>query len=431
MNQVRLRQYALRIGPGRALSTLLVAGVGLVLLMTANPVRAQWFHSYNRVATAAPVYGNSSHQQPNGGSRWFSSAATARPSSTGNAAAPLPSPYVAYGGYGPPARLMGRPGEPRTPPPQNPPVGHQAILYNAGGTPTAYRQLSTNWSDPAGGVAHTPPHYAQPVSPCGPSGGNESCGCSNSWGWQIVPEGLLYPNYLAGVKEPRMGAVFNNEANDGWKWDLSIGGRFGVVRYGTPDAYGGQGWQLDVEACANPRLDPESNMDLEATDYRFGIPLTYARGRYRMKIAYFHLSSHLGDEFAIRNGLGGRINYSRDAILWGHSYLITDNLTAYGEVGFGFKTDVNEPWDFQFGLDYSSPCANGFRGSPFFALNAHLREEVDFGGNAVAQVGWQWRSRTEGHLLRVGLQYYNGKHERYEFFDTSEQKFGFGIWYDF
>src|SRR5690606_15666270 len=55
----------------------------------------------------------------------------------------------------------------------------------------------------------------------------------DAWGWQVLPVGLLYRSYLAGVKESRLGATFNHETNDGWKWDLAAGGRTGLLRYGN------------------------------------------------------------------------------------------------------------------------------------------------------------------------------------------------------
>ena len=61
----------------------------------------------------------------------------------------------------------------------------------------------------------------------------------------------------------------------------------------------------------------------------------------------------------------------------------------------------------------------------FFAVNAHLREENDYGGNFTVQTGWQWRGRT-GHLLRLGMQYFNGMSEQYEFYNKFEEQIGVG-----
>ena len=80
-------------------------------------------------------------------------------------------------------------------------------------------------------------------------------------------------------------------------------------------------------------------MEIVATDFRIGVPLTYGVGRYQTKLAYYHLSSHLGDEFMLRNPGTPRINYSREVIVWGHSWYGTDSLRLYGEVGWAFHVD--------------------------------------------------------------------------------------------
>ena len=256
----------------------------------------------------------------------------------------------------------------------------------------------------------------------------------SEWKWRILPRDLIFSSFLAGVKESRISTVWFHDDSQGRLWDSTLGARVGLVRFGTGDDFPfyPQGWQLDVEAAGNPRLDLEDGRrDLVASDFRAGVPLTYGQGRYQVKFAYYHLSSHLGDEFLLRTG-ATRINFVRDVLVWGHSYYLNDALRAYGEVGYGVHTDGgSEPWEFQFGLDFAPACSTGFHGAPFFALNAHLREEFNFGGNFVAQAGWAWRKRRGGPLVRIGVQYYNGQSSQWQLFNTFEQQIGFGTWYDF
>jgi hypothetical protein len=248
---------------------------------------------------------------------------------------------------------------------------------------------------------------------------------------QIMPNGLIYRSYMAGVKEPRFASVWSSENDFGPVWDIAIGGRVGILRYGTTDDNRPEGWQLDFEGAVFPRLDPNGvSTPLIAADYRAGIPLTYGRGPLHCKFAYYHLSSHLGDEFLLSTG-HPRINYTRDALVLGAGYYCTDALRVYGEVGYAFNAvDGAKPWEVQFGADLSPPHT-GLKGSPFAAVNAHLREEVNFGGNFVAQAGWQWRQYANGRIFRLGVQYFNGMSDRYEFFDDYENKVGGGLWFDY
>lgn len=250
--------------------------------------------------------------------------------------------------------------------------------------------------------------------------------------WQILPEGLIYHSYLAGVKESRLATAWVYEKDEGWLADSTLGARIGLLRNGTQGPAMVQGFQLDFEGAVFLRQDLEIDLDVVSMDFRAGLPLTYGIGRYQTKFAYYHLSSHLGDEYMESNPTVTRINFARDVLVWGHSYNLTDDLRVYGEAGWAFYSDGgSDPWEFQFGAEYSPACRVGPRGSPFVAVNAHLRQEVDFGGNFVAQAGWQWRRRVGGGRFRVGAHYYNGKSPQYEFFNDFERQLGVGLWYDF
>jgi hypothetical protein len=250
------------------------------------------------------------------------------------------------------------------------------------------------------------------------------------WEWQLLPDGLIYRSYLAGFKEPRFHSFWAYEQNEGVVWDIALGGRVGLVRYGSHNDVRPEGFQFDLEGAAFPRLMPELEDDLWAADFRAGAPLTFGVGPHQTKLAYYHLSSHLGDEYLLKHPTVTRFNYSRDVIVLGQSYYATDDLRLYAEAGWAFYSDVAGEWEFQFGIDYSPLVYNGFRGTPFAAINGHLREEVDFSGNLVVQAGWQWRSAASGHLVRFGVEYFNGLSDQFSFFNQHENKVGLALWYD-
>lgn len=252
----------------------------------------------------------------------------------------------------------------------------------------------------------------------------------SDWEWHIRPTGFVYHTYWASAQEPRLSTQLIDESGNGSMLDSTIGGRIGLVRFGPRDR--AEGFQLDLLASASLRQDPNEGLDVIGTDYRFDIPLTYGVGPHRFKLGYYHVSSHTGDEFLLKNPTHVRLNFFRDVLVFGYSYYATPELRLYGEAGWAFGSEFSEPWEFQFGLDYGPSHATGARGAPFIAINSHLREELDFGGNLAVQAGWAWRTNRPGDgTLRTGLYYYNGGSPQFSFYRESEQQTGWGLWYDY
>jgi hypothetical protein len=260
--------------------------------------------------------------------------------------------------------------------------------------------------------------------------GREVGSSNRSWQWQVFPDGLIWRSYLAGVKEPRCGAQWFHERKQGWLYEAALGARVGIVRYGTQRAIQPEGWQFDFEGGVFPRIETGS-LDVVSSDFRYGAWLTRGLGAHRTKFAFYHLSAHLADEYMVNHPEAQPINYIRDVLVLGHSYYWTRDLRLYGEAGCAVRVDAgSEPWEFQFGIDYSPAQVTGFWPDWFAAINGHLRQEVDFGGNLSLQTGLQWRGNT-GNLFRLGMYYYSGKSNQYQFFNRFEDQLGMGLWYDF
>ena len=188
------------------------------------------------------------------------------------------------------------------------------------------------------------------------------------WSWQLLPTGLMYKSYLAGVREPRLGSQLVHERDQGWLLDSTIGARVGLFRYGTDNDLWPQGWQVDVEAATFPRLD--ANRNLVEADYRAGIPLTTRQGPWEAKFGYYHYCAHVGDLYLLDHPEFVRINFVHDTLIWGLAlYLNPDrSVRLYSEAGWSFHTDGGaQPWEFQFGIELSSADPTGPWGAPFFA----------------------------------------------------------------
>ncbi len=306
------------------------------------------------------------------------------------------------------------------------------VTYPTAAAPTA--PTSTwDWNVPTS----QPPYVATNVYPSNPTDAYpliaDPTAADDCWSWQFLPEGLIYRSYWAGVHEPRMALVLFGERDGRSLWDAALGGRVGLVRLGTRDPFHPQGWEIDFEGAAMPRLTLDDMRDLETVDFRAGVPITYGVDDWQFKFGYYHLSSHMGDEYIINHpgAINDRINYVRDSLILGASYYPMPSVRLYSEVGYAFNADGGaEPWEFQFGTEYAKPGPTGTRGTPFLAVNGHLLEEHNFGGSVSAQAGWLWRGQT-GQVMRLGAHFYNGKSSQYQTFDDSEQQVGAGLWYDF
>ena len=204
-----------------------------------------------------------------------------------------------------------------------------------------------------------------------------------------------------------------------------------ALAYGTTDALLPDGWEVDLEGAGIPRLDLEHDENLVSVDFRAGLPITYGSGPWRTKTGYYHTSSHLGDEQLLTYPNTQRYNYSRDVLLLGESYYITPALRIYGEMGWAFYADVGQEWEFQFGWELAPAIPTGRHAPPYAAMNGHLRQEVNFSGNFVAQAGWAWREGPSARLFRIGLEYFNGLSDQYQFWNQFEEKLGAGVWYDY
>lgn len=258
------------------------------------------------------------------------------------------------------------------------------------------------------------------------------CGECNGYHWEFLPKESLYPFYLADPKASRMAGQWIEATDDGTLLDGTLGGRFGLFRYvdATPGPFK-RGIQADIEGSAQVRLDMDREHDVRSVDFRAGVPIAVSFGRFQTRFGYYHLSSHVGDEFLIRLPAFDRLNYSRDVLFLGGAYWLNESTRVYGEAGWAFYYDVCEPWEFTFGIESAPRRATGLRGAPFYAINSRLQEEVDYGGSLTAQVGWAWRSAYNTGLLRTGLHYFNGKSNQFSFFDDHEELIGAGLWYDF
>lgn len=130
-----------------------------------------------------------------------------------------------------------------------------------------------------------------------------------------LPQDFLFESLLADPKRPRFFvSVVDARAGDLETTVAAVayGGRYGLVRWPGEDPR--EGWQLNLSGAVFAQFDLETpSMDLINADYTIGLPLTYRSGRNSARLRVYHQSSHLGDEYLLRNN-PERVSLSYEAV---------------------------------------------------------------------------------------------------------------------
>ena len=126
---------------------------------------------------------------------------------------------------------------------------------------------------------------------------------SEASGYVPLPRGDVFCPLLADPKGQRSFVSYLIETNDDEKnaqvGSVGISDAFGLLRFGGSRA--GDGFQISITGSVFAQFDLDvSSYDLINADYIIGIPITIRRGAFSTRLKLFHQSSHLGDEFLLR-----------------------------------------------------------------------------------------------------------------------------------
>ena len=249
----------------------------------------------------------------------------------------------------------------------------------------------------------------------------------------LLPQGLLWRPPIANPEEPRsymkLYQSLDTEEFPSVN-DCAIGGTLPVVRFSrleTPN----EGMQVDVFAVAFSRF-----VDIRtfaAVDYRFGVPFTYAIGKWSFKVAYEHTSCHVGDELLIKDDLPSK-DSTRNETVFAISYRVVDALRVYGQFGWAwqqssFVQDIDK-YRYVIGAEWSKPGPTGVWGQPFAAIDCEFRGDEDYTPNVTAQIGWEWSGQKYNPGLRIALEYYDGRSPFGQFIDRHESWVALGVFLD-
>lgn len=251
--------------------------------------------------------------------------------------------------------------------------------------------------------------------------------------FQAFPGTLLWEPPLASKAEPRMELLFTtlDDTTSQQTVDGYIGATVGIFRF-TP-AESRWAFQLDFFGLVASRF---SKYDyLIASDYRAGLPITWACGPWHGKFGYEHTSTHLGDELMLLTGRQ-RIPSVRDELVLGLGRWFWNQLRVYGEFGYAFFFDSvvrdADPVRFAVGAEWRTREATGLLGKPFGAVHIAFPGDQHYSANLTVQAGWMWRQPGQRLAnLRIFGEYYTGRAPFGQIFQETNQFFGLGVAIDY
>ena len=226
----------------------------------------------------------------------------------------------------------------------------------------------------------------------------------------------IWQQPIAHQRTPRM-QVKQLWDDDGAPFqDVTLGGVMPILdwRLNRTD------FQFSISGAVFSRF--ESFGHLVAEDYLGVVQLSGQTVGLQWRLAFEHLSAHLGDEFLEAQPSRSRISYFRDEFVVGLSRPMTDKFRGYFQFGQAFNGhDSEEPTRFNGGFEWTPTTQLAYSiAVPYFAVDFELRSEQSYDPNATIQVGLIRTRPFSSRAIRMALEYYHGNSPFGQFFEEEE-----------
>jgi hypothetical protein len=247
----------------------------------------------------------------------------------------------------------------------------------------------------------------------------------------FLPPGQLFRPLMADPRWPHFSLAYRNYLGDKELKNVtatSFGESFALYRATAP--FGGQ-WEGGLQAAVFSIFDLDTgSKDLINSDFFVALFGSYRVGNFSLLSRVLHQSSHLGDEFLLRNRTE-RINLSYEGVDLKLSYDFGKHLRLYGGGGLLFHQDPSDlkPWSTQIGAEFRSPWSYwGGLVTPIAGVDLQNREEGGWRIDASLRAGVEFASpRVLDRNIQLLIEYFNGRSPNGQFFRRSVEFLGLGL----
>ena len=204
--------------------------------------------------------------------------------------------------------------------------------------------------------------------------------------------------------------------------NIALGDDFGVYRW--VDVLGHGDIQVGIESGIwsvfnlSPSPNPFGGTELVNTDFYFGIPITYAKGKWSFRLRGYHISSHLGDEYMQNHPetIETRVNPSVEAVDFFSSYQITEAIRLYVGPGAYVHSDPTYRWQPMY-IEYGTEARflghrfynQKMHGTLFFAMHWRNLQQLHWNFDGTYRAGYEFsKIQGVGRKFRAWAGYHHG-----------------------
>ena len=249
---------------------------------------------------------------------------------------------------------------------------------------------------------------------------------------EFLPAGHLFRPLMADQRWPHFSSIAQNYQGDDELENVGAVSLGATIPVYENDFLGGVGrWSVGLEGVVFSVFDLDAkSKDLVNSDYWVGIPFSYSGNGFSAVARVFHQSSHLGDEYLLRNPVT-RIDLNYEAVDFRLSYDFLDKIVRiYGGGGYIFSKNPKslKSWSTQGGFEFQCPRTFFKHLRPVAGLDLQMREENDYEMDWSARIGVQLDAeRLQGRTLQILFEYYHGHSPNGQFFERDIEYYGIGI----
>ena len=221
---------------------------------------------------------------------------------------------------------------------------------------------------------------------------------------------------------------------------VSIGGRLPFYRWRLPEGslqtgIEGSVWALFSFKSRNATSEKDISTMINA-DYMLAVATEYSWKALAVQFRFYHLSSHVGDEFLKLYPDLNRINVSYEAIDLFLSYQVILQIRIYAGIGclvHNFHTYKFDPVYIEYGVELrpfkKRWMTRQMTWQPFIA--AHLRNwqnnSWSLDGNFMIGIEFLPKKKLQNTCIQLFVSYYHGNTVEGQFYHLSSSFFAIGL----